>query len=108
AHDPSLAGPTRSLAVPGGPIAAGAGAEPADPAVPPVLPLVGRDAEWQALRTDLSDAAAGRGRIALLGGEPGIGKTRLAEELAADALAQGTVVVWGRCYDGRGAPAFWP
>src|SRR5207247_565088 len=55
-----------------------------------------------------ADAAAGRGRIALLGGEPGIGKTRLAEELAADASALGAVVVWGRCYDGRGAPAFWP
>src|SRR6266545_1599132 len=40
--------------------------------------------------------------------EPGIGKTRLAEEAARQAAAQGVQVAWGRCYEGEGAPAFWP
>ena len=44
----------------------------------------------------------------LLAGEPGIGKTRLAEELAAVAAARGVLVLWGRCWEGEGAPAFWP
>ena len=44
----------------------------------------------------------------LLGGEPGIGKTRLAEELAAKATERGALVLWGRCWEGEGAPAFWP
>jgi DNA-binding CsgD family transcriptional regulator/tetratricopeptide (TPR) repeat protein len=43
----------------------------------------------------------------LCAGEPGIGKTRLAHELAAVAAAGGTAVVWGRCAEVEGAPAFW-
>src|SRR4029453_18913119 len=46
--------------------------------------------------------------VGLLGGERGIGKTRLAEELAAQATAGGALVLWGRCWEGEGAPAFWP
>jgi hypothetical protein len=41
-------------------------------------------------------------------GEPGIGKTRLGQELAGVALARGTAVAWGRCVEVEGAPAFWP
>lgn len=41
-------------------------------------------------------------------GEPGIGKTRLAQELAGIALAGGTTVAWGRCAEAEGSPAFWP
>src|SRR5205085_5832232 len=57
---------------------------------------------------ELARALAGQVRVVVLGGEPGIGKTRLAEEITARATAQGVPVVWGRCYDGRGAPAHWP
>src|SRR5262249_48906720 len=46
--------------------------------------------------------------LALLAGEPGIGKTRTAEELGALAREHGADVLWGRCYEGDGAPAFWP
>ena len=60
------------------------------------------------LVTALEQAGAARGRLALLWGESGIGKTRLLEELADRAGAQGTVVAWGRAYEGDGAPAFWP
>jgi tetratricopeptide (TPR) repeat protein len=60
------------------------------------------------LRAALAGAIAGHGRVVLVCGEPGIGKTRLAEELAAYAAGQGAGVCWGRCREGAGAPAFWP
>ncbi len=70
--------------------------------------LVGREPQLAVLAASLADAAAGRGRLVLVAGEPGIGKTRLAEEAARQAAAQGVQVAWGRCYEGEGAPAFWP
>jgi hypothetical protein len=71
-------------------------------------PFVGREAELAALTADLDAALAGRGGVVLVAGEPGIGKTRLAQELAARATARGALVLWGRCWEGEGAPAFWP
>jgi DNA-binding CsgD family transcriptional regulator len=71
-------------------------------------PFVGREAELAALTADLAAAVGGHGRVVLVAGEPGIGKTRLAEELAAQATACGALVLWGRCWEGEGAPAFWP
>jgi DNA-binding CsgD family transcriptional regulator len=71
-------------------------------------PFVGREAELAALTADLDAAVGGRGGVVLLAGEPGIGKTRLDEELAAAATARDALVLWGRCWEGEGAPAFWP
>jgi DNA-binding CsgD family transcriptional regulator len=71
-------------------------------------PFVGRAGELAALTADLDAAVGGRGGVVLVAGEPGIGKTRLAEELAARAAGRGAVVLWGRCWQGEGAPAFWP
>jgi len=71
-------------------------------------PFVGRAGELAALIADLDAAVGGRGGVVLVAGEPGIGKTRLAEELAARAMGRGAVVLWGRCWEGAGAPAFWP
>jgi DNA-binding NarL/FixJ family response regulator len=71
-------------------------------------PFVGREVELAALAADLDSAAAGRGGVVLVAGEPGIGKTRLAEELATQATTRGVLVLWGRCWEGEGAPAFWP
>ncbi len=69
--------------------------------------FVGRDREMAVLEAALSEARGGRGRLVLLVGEPGIGKTRLADELAARA-GDGTRVLWGRCWEAGGAPAYWP
>jgi predicted ATPase len=71
-------------------------------------PFVGRKAELAALTVDLDAVLTGRGQVVLVAGEPGIGKTRLAEELAGQATAHGGLVLWGRCWEGEGAPAFWP
>ena len=71
-------------------------------------PFVGREAELGMLTVDLDAALAGRGGVVLVAGEPGIGKTRLVEELAAQASGRGVLVLWGRCWEGERAPAFWP
>jgi DNA-binding SARP family transcriptional activator len=70
--------------------------------------FVGRDVELDRLREALTDARAGRGRLVLVGGQPGIGKTSIAWELAAQAQAVGVGVLWGRVWEADGAPPFWP
>ncbi|MFG1681269.1 BTAD domain-containing putative transcriptional regulator [Nonomuraea sp. NPDC049269] len=81
---------------------------------PPIEPQVaergitGRRAELTALDGLLEAAAAGRAGFSLITGEPGIGKTRLAEELVSRAGARGFTVAVGRCAATEGAPAFWP
>lgn len=69
--------------------------------------FVGRDAELDVVLAAFADAGRAT-QMVVIEGEPGIGKTRLAEELAAVAAREGAVVVWGRCYEGSAAPAFWP
>ncbi len=71
-------------------------------------PFVGRDAESAALDTALANAWAGRGRLFLVAGDPGIGKSRLAAELTDRARESGAQVGWGRCWEAGGAPAYWP
>ena len=70
--------------------------------------FVGRQAELSVLVDALRDALAGHGRVVLVGGEPGIGKSRLVEELAAHARALGADVLTGRCWEAGGAPPYWP
>jgi DNA-binding SARP family transcriptional activator len=70
--------------------------------------FVGREAELEELLAGLEDALAGRGRLFLLAGEPGIGKSRLAEELIRHARARGARALVGRCWEAGGAPAYWP
>jgi DNA-binding SARP family transcriptional activator len=70
--------------------------------------FVGREAELEELMAGLDDAFAGRGRLFLLVGEPGIGKSRLADELSFQARARGARVLVGRCWEAGGAPAYWP
>ena len=70
--------------------------------------FVGREGEVSELAAALESALAGCGGLLLLAGEAGIGKTRLAEELAALARERGADVLWGRCWEAGGAPAYWP
>ena len=70
--------------------------------------FVGREAELSALLEAAEEARSGRGALFLVAGEPGIGKSRLADELAAYARERGFGVLRGRCWEGPGAPAFWP
>jgi len=83
----------------------------AGPESPPQLsvdPLVGRRAELAALEATIGRLGHAEGGILLVSGEPGIGKTRLAQEAAARAEVRGCAVAWGRCHEGEGAPPFWP
>ena len=75
---------------------------------PDRVAFVGRDAERASLVAALDRALGGQGQLVLVAGEAGIGKTRIAEELCADARAHGTPIAWGRCHEGEGAPAYWP
>jgi predicted ATPase len=70
--------------------------------------LVGRQELVDRLGMALEGARAGAGRLVLLTGEPGIGKTALAREVAARAGANGFSVLWGTGWDGEGTPPFWP
>jgi hypothetical protein len=70
--------------------------------------FVGRDREVAELVAGLEDAIGGRGRLFLIAGEPGIGKTWLAEHLAEHATKRKARLLWGRCWEAGGAPPFWP
>ncbi len=76
--------------------------------LPPGDDFVGRERELAELRAGLDDAVAGRGSLFFVSGEPGIGKTRLVRELAGRAAAAGARALWGRCWEGGGAPPYWP
>jgi hypothetical protein len=70
--------------------------------------LVGRARELKDIERAISDVKAGHGRCLLLAGEPGIGKTRVADAAAGLAEAAGLAVHWGRCWEAGGAPAYFP
>src|SRR5262245_4263372 len=77
---------------------------------PPVAssPFVGRARELSELEAAVAGVVVGTGAFVLVSGEAGIGKTRLVEEVARRAARTGIRVVWGRCWELGGAPAFWP
>ena len=70
--------------------------------------FVGRERELSELGAALEETEGGRGSLFMLAGEPGIGKSRLADELAARARERRFLVLWGRCWEAGGAPAYWP
>lgn len=77
------------------------------PAAPAGSALVGRDTELARLRKTLVEPHGGT-RWVVLDGPPGIGKTRLAEEVSGWARDRGERVVWVRCPEADGIPAWWP
>ena len=70
--------------------------------------FVGREPELETLGAALEAARGGRGGLVLLVGEAGIGKTRLADELALRAERDGMAILWGRCWEADGRPPYWP
>jgi DNA-binding CsgD family transcriptional regulator len=74
----------------------------------PEISLIGREREMEVLTVGLERALVGLGRVVMLAGDSGIGKTHLAQEVAKLAAQQGATILWGRCYDQRGAPPYWP
>jgi len=80
----------------------------AAPALLERTPFVGREAERAELRRLLDQVARGQGGLVMIGGEPGVGKTRLAEELAAEARQRGLLALTGHCYEMEGAPPYIP
>ena len=70
--------------------------------------LVGRRLAVNALRSAVDAALRRAGGVVLLAGEAGMGKTALASEAVAYAKARGAAAVWGTCWEGDGAPGFWP
>jgi hypothetical protein len=70
--------------------------------------LHGREVPLGALRTLLEGAFAGRGRVALISGEAGMGKSALAAAIAREAEARGARVTWGRAWEFADAPPYFP
>ncbi len=70
--------------------------------------LVGREREQRILLELLAAAQAGRGRLVLVSGEAGIGKTALIEEFVAHVTESGTRIVMGHCHDLTDTPAYGP
>src|SRR5690349_3063353 len=70
--------------------------------------IVGRERERQLLDEQFSAATAGAGRLLLIGGEAGVGKTTLVHWLAREAGSRGARVLNGGCYDLTVTPAYGP
>ena len=68
--------------------------------------MVGRDRELARIMLLLDDALTGAGRLVLCTGEAGIGKTRLAEEVAALVTERGVPVSWARTADAGSMPPY--
>ena len=99
---------TPTTAVPAGRSEPAAAPDTPSPPTAAMGDLVGRERQLAILEAALAEVGAGGGRVVLLAGEPGIGKTRLAEEVTRRAADGGVAVAWGRCSEEQGAPPFWP
>jgi DNA-binding winged helix-turn-helix (wHTH) protein len=101
--------PVQALNSPAAPGTAPQGAISVPASIAPTArPFVGRAAIMRRLEDRLEATREGHGRLCLLCGEPGIGKTRCAEELMARARKIGFRTWVGRATEGVGAPVFWP
>ena len=75
---------------------------------PTRTPYVGRETERAEIRRLLEQAVTGHGATVLVGGEPGVGKTRFTEELVREARERGCLTLVGHCYETEGQPPFIP
>jgi len=79
-----------------------------EPIAPERTPFVGRETETAELSRLLDRMLMGQGSCVFIGGEPGVGKTRLAQEIIARARQRGCLCLAGHCYEMEGAPPFVP
>jgi predicted ATPase len=70
--------------------------------------FVGRERELELASSAVNDAVSGQAQFFVISGEPGIGKTSLARELARMASDSGFLVFWGRCDIEASAQPYWP
>lgn len=70
--------------------------------------VIGRTTELRSVQRRIDAVASGRGSVVFVAGEPGIGKSTFASEIAHEAARRGITTAWGRCREVRGAPAMWP
>ncbi|MEU4470275.1 AAA family ATPase [Micromonospora sp. NPDC023888] len=70
--------------------------------------IIGRDHPAGLLRAELDRAATSHGGLALVTGEPGIGKTTLVTSAAREARQRGALVLGAACWDSDSAPGYWP
>src|SRR5262249_27395019 len=70
--------------------------------------FIGRTAELEVLLGGIEDAHAGRGHFFAVVGDAGMGKTRTLEEFAARTGLADDRILWGRCPEHPGLPAYWP
>ena len=83
--------------------------EPSSPTAPePSSMIFGRDQELSDLRKALQVARSGSGRLILIGGEAGIGKTALVQQFLGHAVSEGALVLIGHCYDLEAAAPYGP
>lgn len=77
--------------------------------LPSLMTLIGRREELDALKARYEAVAGGGGgRLVMVAGDAGTGKTRFVEEFATYARLRGARALWGRSYDDRGVPSYWP
>jgi predicted ATPase/class 3 adenylate cyclase len=74
----------------------------------PSGPLIGREEELRRLLSAVDVVTHGSGQLVLLVGEPGVGKTRLAQEATLHLRNRGFRVAVGRCYDGDQSVPYYP
>src|SRR2546423_3164893 len=82
--------------------------EPSQGSLSPPAPIVGRRRELTVVMSHYEAARGGRARVVLVTGEPGMGKTRLLDEVALRSAQDGAVVLRGQASEAEGMPPFLP
>jgi tetratricopeptide (TPR) repeat protein len=93
--------PPTVIQAPTAPVGGFLGAVPEDP-------LIGREAELSAISALIETVMQGSGRLLMVAGEPGVGKTRISQEVTLACRDRGFVVATGRCYEPHESVPYYP